>query len=100
MDVVFLKRIWAAPCLATGFCAGHGSGTGHSTGRQQTRGSGDLALQLQPHTPEPRTKNQTLVQWSDSADIMAAAVSHATEGMRSASTECGKGAGGKNFLKE
>ena len=100
----FLKRIKAAPCLAPGFFA-----LGMAVvlrilpgGWQLNPGSDDLALRL--HTPEPRTKNQTLVQWKDSAGTIAAPVSDATEGMHtgapSASKECGKVATGKYFLKE
>ena len=56
-------------------------------GWQQTHGSGDLARRLRLHTPEPRTKNQTLVQWSDSADTMAAPFSEATEAIRTGASQ-------------
>ena len=53
----------------------------------QTLGSEDLAQRLQLHTAETRTKNQTLVQWSDSADTMAAPFSKATEAMRTGASQ-------------
>ena len=65
----------------------------------QTLGSEGLAQRLQLQTAEPNTKNQTLAQWSDSAETMAARFIDATEGI-SANTECDEVATGKYFLKE
>ena len=85
----FFEAHWGSALPGTPFFAlGMAVALGiRPAGWQQTHGSGDLARRLRLHTPEPRTKNQTLVQWSDSADTMAAPFSEATEAIRTGASQ-------------